>query len=62
MTKMSFKGSMPAPKHEHGEAIPSGVNDKLGVVHHRRYNDKSKVWEYGLLVEGWPMIAWVREN
>lgn len=61
MAKLVFKGSMTTPKYEHGELIQSNLKGKLGVVMHRRYSEASKTWEYGLIIEGWPLIDWVRD-
>lgn len=57
MSKVTFRGSMPAPKHEHGDTLSYG--NLQGVVQYRRHNGRG--WEYGLLVPGYVMVFWINE-
>jgi|GEM_PF-4368083 len=52
-----FKGSMPAPKYQHGEMLAYGRQH--GEIFRRSYENNH--WRYGLLVDGMPMMVWVSE-
>lgn len=45
--KMVYRGSHPAPKHEHGDVL--SVFGSKGVVQHRSFENGR--WRYGVLVE-----------
>lgn len=55
---LKFRGSMPAPKYEHGHTIERG-GVALGVVQHRKWT--GHCWEYGLLSPNSTLIRWVNE-
>lgn len=47
---LTFKGSMQAPLYEHGTQVY--YLRQIGTVHHRKWREGIKEWDYGLLFDG----------